>query len=397
MHNEVQSAIQESALGSWERAGMRGSIAGATGMGKSKVAIDAIVKMLTSHASGVVYLIVPTEELRDKNWPAEFEKWVPQHKDLIAERLRIICYASAHKVMGENVLLVVFDEIHHLTSLSNSFMTQNLVRYVLGLSATIPGPKDDIFKYEIIRDVAPLCFVYTLDQGVEDGVVSDFEVLVIMEPLDNISKVIDGGTKKKPFKTTEAAQYKYLDTSLKKVMSMPAVAGRDERIKFMMLKRSRFIYNLPSKTRLAKDLIGLVPPDLRMIFFCGGIEQSRELFGDDVYNSKDKKLNKLDEFKKNLEMKKLGVVNAVDEGHNIPQVDWAVVVQASSGKRQMTQRIGRVVRYRPGHKALIIVLCAQGTQDEYWIKSGLEGIDESRITRIPSREIYKPGFFDKWA
>jgi superfamily II DNA or RNA helicase len=396
MINETQSAIQESALGSWERAGRKGSIAGATGMGKSKIAVDAIIRVLTEEVNGIVYLIVPTEKLRDENWPAELKRWVPEYEDLLTERLRIICYASAHKISGERVLLVVFDEIHHLTQLSYGFMQVNYVRHTLGLSATLPNAKDSPFKHELIKDTAPLCFVYTLDQGVEDGVVSDFEVLIIMEPMDNISKVIDGGSKAKPFKTTEAAQYKYLDGVVRKALVMPDNGRKKDIVKFAMLRRSRFIYNLPSKTRLAKDLKDMVPQNLRMLFFCGSIEQSREIFGENVYNSKDKHLNMLTKFKEDLSIKQIGVVNAVDEGHNIPEVDWAVIVQASSVERQMVQRIGRIVRYREGHKALAIVLCSQGTQDESWINKSFAGMAEHRITRVASREIYKPGFFDKW-
>jgi len=395
MVNETQAAIQSAALQAWMRVGQKGSISGATGMGKSKIAIDAIISTLQEREDGIVYLIVPTEQLRDENWPAEIKRW--DSGNVTAERLRIICYASAHKIWGEDVQLVVFDEIHHLTELSYGFMINNRVHRTLGLSATIPTAKADIDKHLIISAVAPLCFVYTLEQGVADGVVSDFDVLIIMEPMDNINKVIKGGTKAKPFLTTEAAQYRYLDETVKRTLMMPDSGRKADAIKFATLRRSRFIYNLPSKTRLARDLIQILPPDLRMLFFCGSIDQSRELFGEDVYNSKDKKLDMLAKFKEDMAIKKLGVVNAVDEGHNIPEVDWAVVVQASSVGRRMVQRIGRVVRYREGHKALVIALCAQGTQDESWIKKSFEGIGEHRITRVPSREIYKPGFFEKWA
>jgi superfamily II DNA or RNA helicase len=395
--NEVKSGIQDAAFVQWDKE-QRGTVAGATGMGKSRIAVMAMtrVRMEKYPIQPRILIMVPTEELRDKNWPEEIRRWCKDDEEFeqAMEGVRLVCYASAPTVQEGAWDLVVLDEIHHMTERVEQLFYNNLMHRVLGLSATPPDAKRDPIKYSLINQYAPVIFQYTLEQGVEDGVVADFEIVVVMEGLDNIKKNIKGGTAKAPFMTTEAKQYEFLDRVVKRSMAMPDGPRKSDAIKFSQLRRTRFIYDLPSKTALAKALLEKLPPDDRIITFCGGIEQSRELFGEEVYNSKDKKLNKLEEFKKNLDMKRLGVVNAVDEGHNIPDLDMAVLVQINSNSRTLVQRLGRVVRYREGHKALVFLLCAQGTQDEHWVKKALAEFNPARIKHIHSREIYTGSFFE---
>lgn len=61
------------------------------------------------------------------------------------------------------------------------------------------------------------------------------------------------------------------------------------------------------------------------------------------------------------------------------QIDKAIIVQLNSQEKDLVQRIGRLIRYRPGHKAHILILAAKNTQDEVWLASALENIDKSII------------------
>lgn len=389
----MKDALQWAAFNEWKKMS-RGTVAGATGIGKSKIAIMAIEWLMSVKPGARMLMVVPTEALRDENWPSEFAKWLdPVTAAELSQQLEIICYASVPKYQGNHYDLVILDEVHHITERSGVLFTNNRIHRTLGLSATPPNAKADWTKHEIISTFCPVVFVYSLDQGVRDGVVADYEIVVVVEPLDNINKTIQGGTAKAPFMTTEYKQYEYLSNVVKKTQAMPQGPHKVNAMKFAMLRRTRFVYDLPSKTALAKEVLKRLPEDARIITFCGGIEQSRELFGEDVYNSKDKRLGKLQEFK-DLKIKRLGVVNAVDEGHNIPGLDIALIVQTNSSDRTIIQRLGRILRHRPGHKGLAVILCSQGTQDESWIKKALLDLDPQKITYIPSREIYTGKFFE---
>lgn len=55
----------------------------------------------------------------------------------------------------------------------------------------------------------------------------------------------------------------------------------------------------------------------------------------------------------------------LDEGVDVPDADVAVVLSAFQTRRQMVQRLGRVVRRKPdGRAALAVVLYVEGTRED---------------------------------
>ncbi|WP_343049491.1 helicase-related protein [Nocardioides perillae] len=65
----------------------------------------------------------------------------------------------------------------------------------------------------------------------------------------------------------------------------------------------------------------------------------------------------------------------LDEGVDVPEADLGVIVSASSSKRQMIQRMGRVLRLKQGDRtARLVVLFAEGT-----VEDPREGAYESLI------------------
>lgn len=347
---------------------------------------------------------VPTEQLRDVDWPAEVRKWYgDEGEEMWIACVQAVCYISLHKVHGGYYDLVILDEAHHITLLSSQFFRANVVLAVMGLTATAPDPKLEVEKYMLLREIAPVVFSYPLEQGVEEGVVADFEINVILSVLDDKKKIIPAGNKAKPFMQTEKAAYEYQSkriTAIRVEManSLSKNPEKDaDRLRLMELARYRFMCNLPSKLRIAQAVIATehdnatVPPLFsgaegwtpRTLVFAGSIEQCGILCGEQVYHSKSGK-DALDKFL-SKELSLLGCVKALDEGVNIPDLDQAIIVQVDSNPRSLVQRVGRVVRYREGHKARIFILCVQNTVDESWLKTALAGFDEKRIKYLTAK------------
>lgn len=400
--SETKSALQAEAREAWRRARSRGTLAAATGVGKTKPAIDEMMELFGYYIGHElqelpkILVVVPTETLRDTGWPDEVKQWYGDvGMDMWAECVTAVCYISLHKHRGDQYDLVVLDEAHHLTTLSASFFKANVVMATLGLTATYPDQKE-VFKYALLNELAPVCFTYPLEQGVEDGLVSDFEITVIQSELDDVYKIIPAGTKAKPYMTTEKKHYEYLSNSLKRKFAEQGAgignpAAVAKAIQFMTLRRARFIYDLPSKTKLAKAIIFNEWGDKanydatrpRTLVFAGSIKQCGELCEDRVYHSKSdgEALKAFMDGRTTF----LGCVNALNEGVNIPNLDQSIIVQASSNPREMVQRIGRNVRWREGHVAKIFILCVLGTQDESWVKNALASFSTRRIKYVPSR------------
>lgn len=413
--NQTKDAIQREAHAIWIGSGRQGTIAAGTGFGKSRIATLEVERMwnegMLTHdpfnedEEYDILLVSPTERLRDRNWPDEFDKW--NILPLFVSHIKSICFASLKKEVGKKYKLVILDEIHRLTEMSakafketgedvlTEFLADNLSDAVLGLTATVPDHQRDPEKYRIIAQVAPVVFTYSLDQGVEDNMIADYEIRVIVSELEDKVKTIAAGTKAKPFMVTEAKQYEYMDKQIIRYRAA-AYGATDAKEAEKLTKqmdlatyaRNRFLYNLPTKSKLAKSCLKHMMGNKRTLVFCGSIAQCDELLAPNVFHSKSGKAGQLafDAFNKK-EISVLGVVNAANEGINFVDLDQLLIIQIDSNPRNLVQRIGRGLRIREGHKAIIYILVIKDTADESWLEKALDAFDRKKVTYYSAKHV----------
>jgi superfamily II DNA or RNA helicase len=397
LENKIR--IQKETKDSWLQNEGQGVAALATGVGKTKIGLDCLeeirtLQLQTRDSFPTVLIVVPTEEMRDTVWPEEFLKW-----NVSTESVKIICYAGLKTEKLEKYDMLIFDECHRLT-LPNLGRLELLLSmpdkpYCLGLTATMPKVvnPDDMERVHLLRELFPVIYSVTTDEAVELGLVADFEVHVLKFMLDPITKSIKGGNRVKTFFTTELAQYKYLTKNLQYATMQANADKKKEGFKFKAMgARTQFLYNLPSKERLARLCMSkLCGSDTRTILFAGSIEQANNLCGLDVYHSESNR-DALTKFQAE-EISLLGAVRALNEGINLTNIDNALIVQVDSVDRNLIQRLGRCIRIRYDnleHKSKIIVLVASGTADEKWYQSAIQDFDSKRIketlVRVPDPE-----------
>ena len=350
-----------------------GMVAMATGSGKSRVAVEVAKHYCKPHISDLA-LLVPTEKLRDENWKEEFEKWSAKY--LWEDTVRL-CYASASKLDSNGYDLAILDEGHNITELASTFFLKNDVERTVLLTAT---PPNDPIKVDILRRLGiRLVYELTLDQAVRLGFVAPYKITVITVPLDNVTKNIPGGNKKNPFMTTEAATYAYCNRRVQQCFGDQTPQGK-AKMQFAILGRMQFIYKIPSKTAVIKFLLDkVIPQEDRTLIFCGNIEQAEQVCPT-FYHSKSSSVA-YDAFK-NEEINRLSCVKAVNEGHNFPGVDSGIIGQLNSKEKDLVQRIGRLIRFRPGHEAHLYIVVSESTQDEKWLENAIENLDQSKVEYI---------------
>ena len=374
--NTVRGVVQEEAKQAVIDNGGKGMIAMATGAGKSRVAVELAKHYAAPSlfAYKEIAVIVPTEKLRDENWKEEFYKWGAAVEWSAVTGL---CYASGSKIVNRDFGLAILDEGHNITELSSEFFINNNVKRTVLLTAT---PPEDKVKKQILSDLdINLVYELTLDQAVRLGFVAPYKITVVSVALDNTTKNIPGGTKLKPFMTTESAAYAYHCKAIQQAMFDKTPSGR-KRHQFAILRRMQFIYKIPSKTEVIKFLLEkVIPQDDRSLIFCGSIEQA-EAVCPNRYHSKsgDKAYNAF----KAEEINRLSCVKAINEGHNFPGVDSGIVGQLNSKEKDLVQRIGRLIRYRPGHEAHLYIVVSESTQDEKWLENAVENLDQSKIEYV---------------
>lgn len=365
--NSKRNEIQQEARDTWKSNGSKGLLAMATGTGKSKIAVDEAKEQHTVRKDAFkALLVVPTEKLRDNTWKDEFEKW-DGHETW--ELVRRECYASLARIEDEHYDLIILDEGHYVTPANSVFFKNNTYESLMVLTAT---PPEDEVKIEILDSIAPIIYNYTLEEAVRDGLVAPFQIIVVEQELDRVSRNIKAGSKAKPFLQTEAAQYKYLNN---RVLMLMLENAPSKRITLAEQMRMHFIYNLPSKFALAQKIKTHMKG--RYLIFGSNIAQIEALCAPNTFHSKTDSVA-YDKFVAE-EIDTLGVVKAVNEGQNLPNLDMGMIVQLNAKELHLIQRIGRLVRFRPGHAAIMYIVVAKGTQDEIWVKNALANFDPSVV------------------
>ncbi len=84
----------------------------------------------------------------------------------------------------------------------------------------------------------------------------------------------------------------------------------------------------------------------------------------------------------NQKINRLACVASLNEGVNISNIDCAFMVQINSNDKDLTQRIGRAIRFKPDHIGRIIILVVENTVDIDWINKAIKGLDNTKIKWI---------------
>lgn len=370
---QVQDEIQNEAKESIEKNNGKGLLAMCTGSGKSLVPI--LYAKDKKNKVKKIAIIVPTELLRDDGWKSEFKKWKATK---LFKDTEMLCYASAHKMEGEEFDLVILDEAHRITELSATFFKNNTVRDIIALTATPPEKEE---KLEILNSLGlNTTYELSLEKGIKLGIVAPVNIHVIYTELDKERKNVKMGNKDKYFMQTEQKAYEYYTQCIDHTY----LTRQFEKRKFHIYNRTRFIYNLTSKREAAKLILDELFEE-RNLIFCGSVDQA-EAISDYTYHYKSGKANLklfIDE-----EIDELACIKALNEGHNLPMVDNAVIVQLNSNSLDLIQRIGRACRWRPGHEANIYLFICKDTQDEVWAENALKNFNKDSIKHYSNVKIF---------
>ena len=420
--NEIKDKLQQKALESHRKYKGFSTLAMCTGSGKSRCGVLRAAEIVKHNPNAKILLACFTTDQRDNVWRKEFEEWGYSdiYENNVVER---VCYISLSTIIDKEFDLVIADEIHHLTETSITFFESNRFKSILGLTATPPVDK---VKKAILNTVAPISFEYKVEDGIKDKVVAPYELHIVYTKLEDRLKTVTGGTKAKPFKQTELSAYAYWDQAFKDrsdeyntfvsenlwhlgwsnlveyrneakmeqnkveiAKHLKREAALNGRKMMAMSKRTQLIQNSYNKTRIAKRLVDEFCEDkFRYLFFAGSIKQSDLILPNNTYNSKSNS----DAYERfmNLEDNKLIAVKGLNEGTNIADLDFGIIIQLNSKELDVIQRIGRVIRMRPNHVGKIIILCVEGTRDYDWLKSALRN-----MKFIPTHEYTEDEFFEK--
>lgn len=380
---------QRDALIAWDDADRRGVVQAVTGAGKTRVGLAAIED--AHHAGRRSVVIVPTLALV-RQWIASIAELLPHvrvRSHARSERPWDVMVTTVQSAMRRPALvssggLIVADECHRYGAESYSLALNRAYPWRLGLTATLERGDDGD---EILDSYfGGVCLDLGYERATTDELISPFKFAFASVPLS----------------THERAEYDELDSDLK--ASRLALIGRYgvpvspvaeflKGVSALAEDRSpggggglarrymaRFARRkaLLAETRMKFLALAALSPAVRgsggTIVFTQTQDAAHAaaevLCASGCSAAAVHAALDAEEREERLEMLKTGEITALsaprilDEGIDVPDADLGVVMASNRSRRQMIQRLGRVLRRRDGKMARFVVLYAENSVED---------------------------------
>ena len=387
------------ALDQWKNANYQGVVEAVTGSGKSRLAVGAIEAFLKIGYKIVV--LVHTRELQNQ-WRQVLEEHLNlalgnqysigllgnDHNDsLFTKDILIAIAASSVKrsILPEGYNgLVVVDECHHYGSEQWQLCLKSVFDARIGLTATYARDDNEM---DALNDYFKK-IVYKLDfvEARAEEVIAPFRIAFIGVNFDKYEKIKydrqDALCKKHRSKLIK--EFGLSPEPFSKFMKdVNALADSRNGYRSVVASQYRTALNqrkdilaaANQKTDVLTHMVGPITKCQRAIVFTQKIDTARNAaihindMGIDAI-AIDSKLNIferrliLDAYKDGT-FKVISAPKLLDEGIDIPEADLAIVSAASRSRRQMIQRMGRVLRKKKdGGLAKIVILYVVNTSED---------------------------------
>jgi len=397
-------AWQREAFDAWRAAGRRGVVEAVTGTGKTAVGIYAAAD---AAARGLRTLVlVPGLELLEQ-WHGRLKVELPRlavgrfgdstQDSLTNHHIVVSTVQSAYKQRMLSRGLLVADEVHHYGAEKFACALQDSFEERLGLTATYERNDNGIQQF-LSPYFAPLGRHTNGEdeviancgyaRGLADGILAPFEVTLVgvhftpdeQREYDTVNakanqsrqKLIElYGCPKEPF-----GEFMRSVSQLSEGNNGRSEATRVARwFLNAFTRRRQILADSQRKLTLLKHLA----PEFRL---ANGVLVFTETM--ESAETAATQLNKIgiaaasytsdldrQERKERLQRFKIGHIRALtaphvlDEGVDVPEADVGVIIAASHSRRQMVQRMGRIIRPKEdGRNARFFVLYVKGTSED---------------------------------
>lgn len=347
--NELKNYVQRQAVDSWILNNKKGTFELSTGTGKTIAALHCLTSMPKN--DGKVHLFLAETNSREKDLNKDIELYHSIFGIDIRKEYNLVfrCYQGVYDLKGYEFGLVIADEFHNgLTPVYSKFFYNNTYDALVGLSATIDRNTQYeidgqiITKGDILDELAPVCYRYSINQSLSDGIGRELNVYIIEQELNDTDKTERSGSPKKPFYQTERAKYDYLDKRYKKTFFSLA-ENKDILMRAAYKWRGEMIYSLNSRIEQAKLLVNSIPG--KTIVFSNSLDAVLKVTPN-VVSSKntDDDNDKIREAFENDKIKTIGSFKKLRQGANLPGLDNVVLMSYYGQETHIIQQVGRLRR-----------------------------------------------------
>ena len=389
---------QVDAFAAWAAAGCRGVVEAITGTGKTRLGIAAVRAALAR--GGRALVLVPTLDLQDQ-WSARLREAVPDARvgrlgggrddDLHDHHVVIATPHSAAQVpldLPTAPGLLVADEAHRYGA--PTWGAALAPDFAMRLALTATYERNDDGLTEVLGPYfGGIVASYGYAEATRDGVIAPFRVALVGTDLD----------------PSERGRYDAADTDVRRLRSrlveldlprhpleliaaaaavVARGAGAPGKGDPQLTAARGFLAALRARRDVAAqaagklDVVRVVAPALRRrrtLVFTDTIDQAEQatrllasagVEAEEIHGGlADKRRRiRMAQFR-NGNLSCVVAPRVLDEGVDVPEADVAVVLAAFRTRRQMIQRLGRVLRLKPDDaEARLVIAYAKGTRED---------------------------------
>lgn len=338
----------------------RATIAGSMGVGKTRIGVEDIDRHYTDYLR---VLVVGPKRSTFKAWKAEL---VETDKQYLTPHIEYSTYLSLSK-QSLDYDVVYLDEIHNLTDTHEPWLSAFKGK-IRGLTGTPPKSKYSK-KFKLVDKYAPVKYVYTTDDGVNDKILNNYQIIVHMMSLSSL-RTLEVPTKKGgSFYTSELESYLWWTNKLEEAV----LPGEEQKLRLMRMKA---LQNFKTKENYVPKLLTKIAN--KCIIFANTKEQASRICQYSYYSGLKASEENLRLFSSGM-IRRLSCVEQLSESVTIPELRESIIMHAYSSSTKTPQKLGRNLRLDPDDTANIHILCYKDTVDEDWVKSALSSFDPSKI------------------
>ena len=385
------------ALDSWIESKESGIVEAVTGTGKTLVGILAVARAI--HYGEKVLVCVPTLVLL-RQWVNKIRDYLPDvsvgelHggcKDSIDDHDVIVATAQSAlnyvTVAQDASTTLIADEVHGFGAPARQAILDPDFPSRLGLTATLERDNDEGVEEFLIPYFGSSVFTYTYPDGLADGVLAPFKIGffgVDFLPREQLEYDELGSEMGRLRWRLEERGLKA--KSDKDLFGKIAALSKDKSADFQDMRLAqKFMSNLSQRKALQASAANKIEAIERLahplhfatrgLVFTETIESASSIAHmlngynvsahsfDSSLSSEDRQ-QILDRFATDR-YHVLCAPRVLDEGIDVPDADVGVIVAASRSRRQMIQRMGRIVRPNAdGHPSTFIIMYLKGTRED---------------------------------
>ena len=376
IENNTKSASlfdwQHRAIEEFNKCGHQLILEAATGVGKTRCALEIMKTVLINDPKIKVLIVVPKNVILETGWYKELYDIGFQLQDIGVyygpiKEIQKFTVTNIHNIKNISLELfdmIILDEVHGYPTARGLELLKHKFKYKLGLSATLK--RSDNKHMIILKQFNYNSFKYSPKDALEDGILNSFNFY-------NIGVIMD---------ETTFDEYEILSNELETIYkingSFETILKRgSEQVKGRMLKvfteRRKLVNNYKKKFWVVRKICDKHKED-KIIIFNQFNKQTNDLYWELVETGvkakaihSDIKKEENDKTLMEYRQNKFNVLLAskmLDEGYNLPAINVGIIMAADSSPRQTVQRLGRILRKKDRESYLYQIYCVNTFEDK---------------------------------